>query len=160
MNLNPVFTGAILATFLSSCVYRHSKLDDTSTYPPSGWHLSRVIDHEKDAWNSAGVWRRISSTPPSFVPADFPRHASPAKHGELWVVDENDGWRFFVPVGGTPRYSEGLLLGEARKVTNDMPASSHRKRNVLTSVFVWPVLSILTMPATLMECLGCEPTDP
>jgi hypothetical protein len=81
--------------------------------------LERVIDHDKDNWNYLGLWRRVGKAKPAiYAPAEMAATVPlDAKHG-VWIVDANDGARFFVPNNGTSQYPASTLKIEARKVTN------------------------------------------
>lgn len=95
----------------------------------------RLVDHEKDEWNATGLWRRVRSDPPAYVPVGTPKALSLTEASGTWFVDAADGWRFFVPKGGVSGYPEGVLLGEARKITNTRTPGQNARRNAVRRFF-------------------------
>lgn len=89
-------------------------------------YLSSVRDRHKgpapeSEWNAPGIWRRVADTPPTYIPKGYPLTAPRDDAHGVWLVDARDGKRVFAPkikVGST---EPGVLLGEARKVTNPPP---------------------------------------
>ncbi len=103
-----------------------------------------LINHEEPGWDRLGLWRRLEGKPPRFVPRDMPRHVPvDEKHGS-WTLDAADGSRFFVPKGGTPHYSETVLLAEARKSTNKISKGRSRTLNILGPLIFWPMAVTLS----------------
>lgn len=103
-------------------------LDDNHGFTSS--LLAKLVDHEKDDWNPLGLWRRVQSAPPAYIPVGTPKELSLTAENGTWFVDAADGWRFFVPQDGVPGYPEGLLLGEARKITNTRTPGENTRRNI------------------------------
>lgn len=102
--------------------------------------LRRSIDHQTDRWDPIGIWYRVSDDPPTYLPKGTPASTPlDAAHGTLFV-DAVDGWRFFVPQGGGAGYSEGTLLGEADKITNDFTRRQLAARNTVRGLFLPPLL--------------------
>lgn len=83
-----------------------------------------------------------------FIPEDTTVSAV-AKTGGEWVVDPQDGCRFFVPSPGTKRYPHGLLKGEAVKCTNKHSLREQRRQNAISMIKV--PLNIVTLGATRSE---------
>jgi hypothetical protein len=107
---------------ISSAMFRHS------------------IDHQKDDWDPVGIWFRVNDSPPTYLPRGTPANTPlDAAHGTLYV-DAVDGWRFFVPKGGSPGYSEGILRGQADKITNDITRSQQSTRNAMRGAFFLPLM--------------------
>jgi len=103
-----------------------------------------LINHDEPGWDRLGLWRRLEGSPPSYVPKDLPRHA-PVDHAHgTWIVDAADQSRFYVPKGGTPHYSEGVLRAEADKVTNKVSKYHNRIGNALGMLICWPIVTSLT----------------
>lgn len=132
MNRTGVTIVAIVAgilLFLPSC----ASFDSHQEFPNA--LAVRLVDHEKDNWNPLGVWRRSHSDPPTYIPVGTPKALSLTEKNGTWFVDAADGWRFFVPKGGVPDYPEGVLLGEARKITNTRTAGQNARRNAAKCFF-------------------------
>ena len=67
-------------------------------------------------WNASGIWQKVSSSPPSYVPRGY---ASSAAHqqGGIWYVDKRDGKRLFAPKASFRDIQPGVWQGEAKKIT-------------------------------------------
>ena len=67
-------------------------------------------------WNASGIWQKVSSSPPSYVPKGY---ASSAAHqqGGIWYVDKRDGKRLFAPNASFRDILPGVWQGEAKKIT-------------------------------------------
>lgn len=67
-------------------------------------------------WNASGIWQKVSSSPPSYVPRGY---ASSAAHqqGGMWYVDKRDGKRLFAPKASFRDIQPGVWQGEAKKIT-------------------------------------------
>lgn len=68
-------------------------------------------------WNVVGVWNRVSDSPPTYLPRGFSRHRSRNEKTGVWVTDERDGKRLFVPHQGADGISHAVLMADARKAT-------------------------------------------
>lgn len=79
-----------------------------------GRHSSLKPESE---WNSLGLWRKIQSVPPTYVPKGLssrePRDGSAGR----WFVDARDGKRLFAPSSTHLGYSQAIWEAEARKIT-------------------------------------------
>ncbi len=84
--------------------------------------------------------------PPTYIPSGTPKGLSLTEASGTWFVDAADGWRFFVPKGGVPDCPEGVLLGEARKITNTRTPGQNTRRNFGRWFF-----GILMLPALGLE---------
>lgn len=122
-------------------------LDDNHGFSSS--LVVRLVDHEKDNWNPLALWRRVRSDPPTYIPVGTPKALSLTETSGTWFVDAADGWRFFVPKGGVPGYPEGVLLGEARKITNTRTPGQNTRRNIGRWFF-----GILMLPAVGLSSGG------
>ena len=134
-----------LVMALSSCASRSPVgpvhgLDDNHGFTSS--LVVRLVNHETDDWNPLGLWQRVRSDPPTYVPVGTVKGLSLSGENGTWFVDAADGWRFFVPKGGVPGYPEGVLLGEARKITNTRTPGENTRRNIRRWFF-----GILMLPA-------------
>lgn len=138
-----VVMNLLMVLNLSSCATRNplpgsrKGMDDPLGVTSSLYE--RGIKHQTDAWNERGLWRRIQENPPSFVPRDMASSVPAETSQGTWHVDALDGWRFFVPHGGTTLYSEGVLHGEAKKVANAKNAAGFWRQNAIASLF-WPCM--------------------
>lgn len=103
-------------------------LDDNHGFTSS--LVTRLVNHKKDDWNPLGLWQRVRSAPPTYIPVGTPKALALTEGNGTWFVDAADGWRFFVPKGGVPGYAEGVLLGEARKITNVRTPGENTRRNI------------------------------
>jgi len=127
-----ILWAAVTTAWLSGCAFSSPVgpvvgLDDRQGV--TSGYFRRLVDHERDAWNPLGLWQRVATDPPTYAPVGTPAHPCLAEQPGTWLVDANDGWRFFVPAGGTPEHSETLLLSEARKITNRRSAAQNFMRN-------------------------------
>lgn len=90
-----------------------------------------------DCWNDVGVWRKVAGTPHDYVPSDYKEHPSSKPSAGQWVVDPQDGWRFYIPDKGTPQYSGNVLRSEVTKSLNAYTKEQQRFHNAA---------EVLTMP--------------
>ena len=97
------------------------------------------------SWNWNRVWKPVSGKRADFIPFDQPVAALPKTPGE-WIVDPQDGARFFVPQSGTPKYPAGVLKGEAWKATNRRTLASQRARNSMAVALVPLHVATLGLP--------------
>ena len=88
------------------------------------------------AWNHLGIWRRVADEPASYVPKSYPKGRTPSDKEGQWFVDRRDGKRLFVPCGGVGSWSEGVLLGEAQKITDTPPPKAELSSRELARSFV------------------------
>ena len=65
----------------------------------------------ESSWNSRGWWRRISSSPPTYIPKGHSSRAPRTEATGTWFVDQRDGKRLFVP--NLIKGRKGLDLHEA-----------------------------------------------
>lgn len=89
-------------------------------------YLSSVRDRHKgpapeSEWNAMGLWRRVADTPPTYIPKAYPLTAPRDDTHGVWLVDARDAKRVFAPKSKVGGIEPGVLLGEARKVTNPPP---------------------------------------
>ena len=75
----------------------------------------------ESAWNGSGAWQRVAENPATYIPKGYPASAPRSNKDGTWVVDERDGKRLFVPNVTVDGYPPGVLLGEAKKITNWSP---------------------------------------
>jgi hypothetical protein len=93
-------------------------------------------------WNQLHIWQRVGDTPPTYVPKGYGvKQPRTPQEGTL-IVDRRDGKRFFVPKGGVPGYSAGVLVGEAKKVTGYKHPSP---RSPAENALVYPVCLLLSL---------------
>lgn len=67
-------------------------------------------------WNASGIWQKVSSSPPSYVPRGYASSA-PHQQGGMWYVDKRDGKRLFAPNASFRDILPGVWQGEAKKIT-------------------------------------------
>ncbi len=129
------------AGLLASCAPSHDGFGYKKELHPMDVrnYTDPLIDHDQPGWDHVGLWRRREGKPPVFVPADMPTKAPVDDANGFWTVDAADGSRFFVPKGGTRRYSEGLLKAEAMKATNRLSKRRNAWVNVLGVLVFWPL---------------------
>jgi len=127
--------------FLTSCAPSHDGFGYKKELHPMDVrnYTDRLIDHDQPGWDPLGIWRKQGGKPPVFVPADMPTKALVDNAHGSWTADAADGSRFFVPKGGTRRYSEGLLKAEAMKVTNRISKRGNALVNALGVLVFWPL---------------------
>jgi len=78
----------------------------------------RAGPEPESVWNRCGFWQRVGHEPPTYIPAGYAKSAPrTVKHG-VWVVDQRDGKRLFVPLTPVDGKSPGVWKGEAAKITN------------------------------------------
>jgi hypothetical protein len=103
----------------------------------------RLVDHEEDNWNPLGIWKKASDDPPTYRPTDMPASVPLHESRGTWFIDASDGYRFFVPRGGTAKYTEGLLKGEAAKITNRRTRTGNTARNAVRGLGYPAILPML-----------------
>jgi hypothetical protein len=69
-------------------------------------------------WNHSGLWKRAGDSPATYIPAGYALNASRNEKSGTWFVDKRDGKRLFVPNTPVNGISQGVIKGEAIKVTN------------------------------------------
>lgn len=155
-NLWRVSQALLVPLLLGSCSTSGSPGNSTAGKwlpgdPKSGrYAFEHIVDHSHDNWNYLGLWRRVGDHPPSFAPVDSAKSSVIDEAHGTWVVDAEDGWRFFVPNGGTARYPEDSLLAEAGKVTNRFSKSKTIRRDIGASILVTPLV-VAFMPLAMMQ---------
>ncbi len=95
---------------------------------------------DPSAWNEGLVWRRQPGTAKDYVPIDFQRPAVAGPGRGEWVVDPQDGYRFFVPTAGTKKFSQYLLLAEANKATNNYTSGNQKALNTAKAM-LFPIFA-------------------
>lgn len=78
-------------------------------------------------WNESKNWKRVSDDPATYIPTVYPTSAPRTEKEGTWLTDKRDGKRMFVPNGIGGLISTGVLIGEAKKITNNI------KRSYLTT---------------------------
>lgn len=68
-------------------------------------------------WNALGLWRKIQSAPPTYVPRGFSTRLPKDGPEGRWFVDSRDGKRLFAPSSAHLGYSRAIWEAEARKIT-------------------------------------------
>jgi hypothetical protein len=71
----------------------------------------------EEEWNAAALWVRVGSGPAAYIPRGYGRNLPRNEAWGKWYADARDGKRLFVPHGGAGEVPEGVLRGEAIKVT-------------------------------------------
>lgn len=77
-------------------------------------------------WNALGVWQRVADDPATYIPKGYPINAPRGDKEGTWVVDKRDGKRLFAPKQKVGDLEPGVLMGEARKVSQWSPIISVR----------------------------------
>lgn len=72
-------------------------------------------------WNSTGVWYQVAVAPPVYLPKGYEADRPRTEQAGIWVVDQRDGKRLFVPFNGANGLTYAVLRAEAAKVTNWRP---------------------------------------
>lgn len=72
-------------------------------------------------WNALGIWRCVADQPATYIPKDYPASAPRGETQGSWIVDKRDGKRLFVPKVKVGDLELGVLMGEARKVSQWSP---------------------------------------
>ena len=67
-------------------------------------------------WNKLGIWQRVAEQPVTYIPHGYGVSAPRGEKDGRWFVDKRDGKRLFVPSDKVGEFSNGVLLGEARKI--------------------------------------------
>ncbi len=98
--------------------------------------ITRSIDRaDHDSWNANRIWKAAPGSRSDFIPADQPEATLVNTKGE-WISDPQDGTRYFVPAGGTKKYPEPVIRGEAFKAMNRHSRGGQRARNSLAVALV------------------------
>jgi hypothetical protein len=96
----------------------------------SGCSTEWLAEHKRgpkpeSEWNNLGIWHRVGDTPPTYVPTGYGANQPRTDKDGMWFVDKRDGKRLFVPNHAVGHMDRGVLLGEAKKVTDwEIPANS------------------------------------
>ncbi len=83
-----------------------------------GRHSSLKPESE---WNALGLWKKIQSVPPTYIPEGFSNRAPKNGPQGQWFVDARDGKRLFAPSSFHRGYSRSIWESEARKITANLP---------------------------------------
>lgn len=115
-----LMTGCATETRTSSSPDRYSR----STAPTAVFKFfdkraerKKGIPPESE-WNYLGIWRRVGSEPPTYVPDGYSPSSPRTESEGTWFVDKRDGKRLFVPNTKVGTYKPSILLREASKVTD------------------------------------------
>lgn len=84
-----------------------------------GRHSSPMPESE---WNALGLWTKVQSIPPTYIPKGFTTRAPMNGPQGRWFVDARDGKRLFTPSNLHLAYSPSIWESEARKITANLPA--------------------------------------
>jgi hypothetical protein len=110
----------LLPGLLTSCVTSFDLVEVTR-----GAAERRRGPQPESAWNAVGLWQRVSENPATYIPQGYPASAPRSNRDGTWVMDVRDGKRLFVPNVTVEGYPPGVLLGEAKKITNWSPRQIH-----------------------------------
>lgn len=139
----------ILAVFLCALVSCESMYDDFGyrrelhPFDVRNWYFE-PINHDEPGWDRLGLWRRLEGSPPCYVPKDMARQAPVDEAHGTWIVDVADKSRFYVPKGGTPKYSEAVLKAEAGKVINHVSKARRRIGGTIAILICYPLVCGIT----------------
>jgi hypothetical protein len=75
--------------------------------------IVRLVDPEKDNWNPLGIWHRIGSESPTYIPIGTAEVLALSEANGTWFVDAADGWHFFLPKNGVPGYPKRGAAGRS-----------------------------------------------
>jgi hypothetical protein len=121
------------------------------------------VDREDgEEWNEGVVWKPRTQGGKDFVPLDFAGVPQDGPGRGRWVVDPQDGYRFYVPESGTKRFSKPVLEAEAQKATNPLTKGQQNATNAVRSVSL-PVLAtvaLLTPPLWFAAFHGDDDSGP
>jgi hypothetical protein len=68
-------------------------------------------------WNRLGLWRKIRSTPPTYVPRGYASTPPEGNSHGTWFVDPRDGKRLFAPNTNHMDLRPSVWATEAGKIT-------------------------------------------
>ncbi|MCX6875520.1 MAG: hypothetical protein NTW21_17185 [Verrucomicrobia bacterium] len=69
-------------------------------------------------WNRLGIWHRIASNPPTYLPVGYAASRPRGERDGTWLVDARDHKRLFVPNEPVNGLSPEVLKAEATKATD------------------------------------------
>ena len=70
-------------------------------------------------WNRLGLWRKIRSTPATYVPKGYASTPPVGDSHGSWFADPRDGKRLFAPNTRYMDFSPAVWETEARKITGN-----------------------------------------
>lgn len=79
--------------------------------------MRRSTPEPESEWNASKLWVKVASGPALYVPRAYGSRIPPATARGEWFEDSRDKKKLFVPKGGAGGLSEGVLRGEAIKIT-------------------------------------------
>jgi hypothetical protein len=117
-SLRVVVVIALASVGLNSCVSQIHLIDLAEDVARS----HRKAEPESE-WNESKNWKRVSDEPVTYIPTVYPTSAPRTEKEGTWLTDKRDGKRMFVPNGIGGLISTGVLIGEAKKITNNIKRS-------------------------------------
>lgn len=108
--------------------------------------LVTSIDHKKEDWENAYLWRRMNDEPAVFHPKALPRGAPVTPATGEWVVDPQNHAAFFVPNAGCGGLTSTMWRAEALKGVNKFSRGRQTARNIAMVVLGWPAYPVLNFP--------------
>ncbi len=107
--------GVLLVSTVALCCC-HTRVDVIELY--QGMAERKAGPPPESEWNVVGLWQRVASDPPTYIPKGYSPTAPRGSGAGTWFNDARDGKKLFVPSAGCGGYSGKTLQGEARKVTH------------------------------------------
>jgi len=81
--------------------------------------ITKSIDRaDSEQWNDNGIWKQKAGSRTDYVPVEYAGAVSDDPATGQWMVDPQDGLRFYIPAKGTKTYTAEILRAEAYKATN------------------------------------------
>ena len=96
------------------------------------------LDHAETDWENAERWKCVFDDPPTFVPVGWSTNSESSTREGKWMVDPQDGARFFVPRKKFRGLNQKQWRAEAKKGINYNTEEKKKikKNNVKTNVLL------------------------
>ena len=124
-----------------------------------GSPVDSIDRSDVDCWNGVGVWRCVAGTTHDYVPSDFKGKPSGNPAAGEWLVDPQDGWRFYIPNDGTRNYPAGVLRGEVTKSLNAFTKGQQGLHNLVTGVYTVPARAAGAPFKAIIMASGLHPVS-
>jgi hypothetical protein len=117
----------IVVITVSSCAGAKDPLDGSTL----------IIDRENvKSWDPSNLWAECATAPKHYFPRGMKKGTPLDEKNGRWVVDPQDGWRFYVPHEGKSPHSQRFLEQAVQNATN-----KHSKKFIPLFVLRWLMIA-------------------
>ena len=83
----------------------------------------RIDREDVHSWNPHDIWLRTATRPDTYVPRDMSKKVPLDEAHGRWIIDPQDGSRFYIPNGGSEMYPHDYIEDQATIATNRHPTA-------------------------------------